>query len=317
MWNLLGNIAGAAAGKFFGGGAENFEAGGVSVPQASPAETGINSVFRNVGESSVGKGIEAGIATRAQHAATGIPQPGDYKAQGAARKAYNDAAFPGTNPWEQNAGSGGSSSAPAAAPAEAARFAHERALQKEQLKTEIQKARIGATATVDAAVKNKIPEAGTPGHHESLRTQAETDLLHQRENFTAAEILRVDQLVSNLHKEGAILAQKQKISESEATLAAARAKLAKEFAGADLSYKMFSNSNVLLIHAITEFAGFDEAESALASVIGKSAAAAVMAGLAAVTFRGGKKPTGPQQTHTHKKDSDGNWSTTESWKVQH
>lgn len=118
---------------------------------------GINSIYdRDPAE----LGRHAATREQAYNEHLGLAAPSDYAAHGAALKSFMDAAYPGTNPWEQlgaGGGAGAGASAIAGSPARAQeRAAHDQQrtaehLQNKQLSVELEKAKIAAGATVEAA----------------------------------------------------------------------------------------------------------------------------------------------------------------------
>ena len=193
MLDMLISGLGSAASQFFGGGGKSAPA--AASPQAADAGTsGINSVFSGLGES-VSKGISGGVGQRVQNLVAGLPQPGDFKAQGRARNDYNNSAFPGTSTWEQLGGAGGSGSSPAQAPQQAAQFAHEAKQQKRQLKTQERIVDKQTGAQLQAAAMQSghaIPPAASPAYTDQLRNMSQRDLNKQKlqESIANVEQLR-------------------------------------------------------------------------------------------------------------------------------
>lgn len=131
--------------KFFPGAGGGYTGGGInSIYDRDPAELGRHAATRE----------------QAYNEHLGLVAPNDYAGHGAALKEFMDAAYPGTNSWEQlgaGGGAGAGASAIAGSPARAQeRAAHDQQrtaehLQNKQLAVELEKTKIAAGATVEAA----------------------------------------------------------------------------------------------------------------------------------------------------------------------
>lgn len=179
----------------------------------------------------------------------GIPNPSPKTgaALGADMKAYQDTAFPGTNPWERLGGSGYPGGA-----VEAAKQSGkvQKQMQSKELATRVQVANIGAAAHVQSAATQLGPRAvrSARATQQGFKTpEYETPALGKIKQETRTEIARTA------------------VEGSRAELEAHLAKLAPEFASAKLTAEQTRNNLAAILNAMKEI---EKGDGKIATSIG-------------------------------------------------